>query len=79
MAFDPQTGEGATLEHIRARSRGGTDDLGNLGLVHARCNHEQGRRWDSKRCRSAEDYEAFVARILERRLARLRVGTGGPT
>ena len=46
LAFDIQTGEGATLEHIRARSRGGTDDIENLAIVHGRCNWEKGRNWD---------------------------------
>jgi hypothetical protein len=41
MAFDARTGDGATLEHIRARSRGGTDELLNLGLVHASCDWEK--------------------------------------
>jgi 5-methylcytosine-specific restriction endonuclease McrA len=72
LAFDTQTGEGATLEHIRARSRGGTDDPGNLALVHGRCNHEKGRRWDPKRRRGEAEYESFVARLLERRQARWR-------
>src|SRR3954465_10669161 len=51
IAFDARTGEGATLEHIRARSRGGTEALDNLGVVHGRCNWEKGRRWDPKRSR----------------------------
>ena len=42
LAFDIRTGEGATLEHIRARSRGGSDDPNNLGIVHGRCNWEKG-------------------------------------
>jgi 5-methylcytosine-specific restriction endonuclease McrA len=70
LAFDAQTGEGATIEHIRARSRGGGDDLANLALVHARCNHEKGRRWDPKRRRHSEEYEAFIIRLIERRRAR---------
>jgi 5-methylcytosine-specific restriction endonuclease McrA len=37
----------ATIEHIVARAHGGTDDLENLGLACARCNHEKGRRWDT--------------------------------
>jgi 5-methylcytosine-specific restriction endonuclease McrA len=72
IAFDAQTGEGATLEHIRARSRGGTEAPDNLAIVHARCNHEKGRRWDPKRRRSLADYEALVARLLEKRRARWR-------
>ena len=72
LAFDARTGEGATLEHIRARSRGGTEDLDNLALVHARCNHEKGRRWDPKRRRGVPEYDAFIARLLERRRGRWR-------
>ena len=82
IAFDASTGEGATLEHIRARSRGGGETLENLAVVHGRCNHEKGRRWDPKRRRSTEDYEPLVARMLSRRRERWRgpgppPGTGG--
>jgi 5-methylcytosine-specific restriction endonuclease McrA len=76
IAFDARTGEGATLEHIRARSRGGTEDLPNLALVHASCNHEKGRRWDPRRRRSAGDYDAFVDRLLAKRLDRWRDDPG---
>jgi 5-methylcytosine-specific restriction endonuclease McrA len=72
IAFNARTGEGATLEHLRARSRGGTEAAENLAIVHARCNHEKGRRWDPKRRRSAADYEALVARMLEKRRSRWR-------
>ncbi len=72
LAFDARTGEGATLEHIRARARGGDDAPENLGLVHARRNHEKGRRWDPRRSRPDDDYNAFVAGMLERRRARWR-------
>src|SRR3954452_6702345 len=51
IAFDATTGEGATLEHIRARGRGETETLENLAAVHGRCNWEKGRRWDPKRRR----------------------------
>ncbi len=72
LAFDPASGEGATLEHIRAKSRGGTEDLGNLALVHGSCNHEKGRRWDPKRRRSSAEYEEFIERLLQRRADRWR-------
>ena len=64
IAFDAATGEGATLEHILARSRGGTDDPHN--------NAEKGRRWDKKRLRPQEEYEALVRRFHERRQQRWR-------
>ncbi len=79
LAFDARTGEGATLEHIRARSRGGTEDLENLAIVHGRCNWEKGRRWDPKRRRSQDEYERFIARLDERRRERWRSPGGGET
>jgi 5-methylcytosine-specific restriction endonuclease McrA len=72
IAFDARTGSGATLEHIRARGRGGTESLENLGVVHGRCNWEKGRRWDPRRRRNRDEYEAFVARLLDRRRERWR-------
>ncbi len=72
IAFDAATGAGATLEHIRARSRGGDEDPRNLAAVHGRCNGEKGRRWDPKRRRSTEEYESFVARLLVKRAERWR-------
>jgi 5-methylcytosine-specific restriction endonuclease McrA len=72
IAFDARTGEGATLEHIRARSRGGTEELANLGVVHARCNHEKGRRWDPKRRRDPDEYDEFIGRLLAKRQERWR-------
>ncbi len=72
IAFDAVTGEGATLEHIRARSRGGTETLENLGIVHGRCNWEKGRRWDPRKRRSDADYDEFVARLLQKRADRWR-------
>src|SRR5262245_43921357 len=70
LAFDAKSGGGASLEHIRARSRGGGEELENLGNVHSRCNWEKGRRWDPRKRRSMDDYEAFIARLIERRLKR---------
>jgi len=72
IAFDAKTGEGATLEHIRARGRGGADDLENWGIVHGRCNWEKGRRWDPKRRRADAEYDEFVGRLLDRRQQRWR-------
>ena len=72
IAFDAKTGEGATLEHVRARHRDGNDDPENLAAVHARCNWEKGRRWDPKRRKGADEYEMLVARLLERRRERWR-------
>ncbi|WP_337175343.1 HNH endonuclease [Paludisphaera sp.] len=78
IAFVAATGEGATLEHIRARSRGGGEDARNLAAVHGRCNWEKGRRWDPKKRRSAADYEAFVERLLVKRAGRWRPLPPGP-
>jgi 5-methylcytosine-specific restriction endonuclease McrA len=72
MAFTSATGEGASLEHIRARTRGGDDVLENLAIVHPQCNWEKGRRWDPRRRRQADEYEAFIERLIERRRIRLR-------
>jgi hypothetical protein len=75
IAFDAATGEGATLEHIRARTRGGSGELDNLGVVHGRCNWEKGRRWDPRSRRNVEEYEAFIGRLIQRRLDRWRERT----
>jgi 5-methylcytosine-specific restriction endonuclease McrA len=75
IAFDARTGEGASLEHIRARRRGGSDELNNLnnlGVVHPRCNWEKGWRWDPRRRRNDSEYDDFIARLLERRQQRRR-------
>lgn len=72
IAFDARTGQGATVEHLRARSRGGTDDLDNLAVVHSRCNAEKGIRWDPKRRRGDLEYDSFVDRLLQRRRHRRR-------
>jgi 5-methylcytosine-specific restriction endonuclease McrA len=34
--------EDATLEHILAKSKGGTDDMDNLSISHAMCNVKRG-------------------------------------
>ncbi|WZO96526.1 HNH endonuclease [Isosphaeraceae bacterium EP7] len=72
IAFDAGTGEGGTVEHIRAKSRGGTEDLSNLAVVHGRCNWEKGQRWDPKRRRNEADYDELLGRMLIRRRDRWR-------
>lgn len=32
----------ATLEHVRPLSKGGTDEMSNLSISHARCNQARG-------------------------------------
>lgn len=61
----------ATIEHIRPRTHGGTDDLENLALACARCNNQKGSRLDN---RAANDpaLEAMVQRLSERRMERWR-------
>lgn len=72
IAFDERTGEGATIEHIRARHRGGSEELPNLAVVHGRCNAEKGIRWDPRRRKSEADYEAFIERLIRKRNDRWR-------
>jgi 5-methylcytosine-specific restriction endonuclease McrA len=72
IAFDARSGEGATLEHIRARGRGGGENLDNLAVVHGRCNWEKGHRWDPRRRRPESEYDALVDRLLTRRRERWR-------
>ena len=38
----------ATIEHIVPRHHGGTDDIRNLGIACARCNHGKGVRHDRR-------------------------------
>lgn len=71
IAFSATTGEGATVEHIRARSRGGTEDLENLAVVHFGCNNEKGRRWDPKRIKNPQEYETFIEKLLTKRKERM--------
>jgi 5-methylcytosine-specific restriction endonuclease McrA len=79
LRFDAGTGEGATVEHILPRSLGGGNELLNLGIAHARCNSEKGRRWDPRRQHRADPtrYVALVERLLAERQRRWREPTGG--
>ena len=68
---------GATLEHIRAQHRGGTDGPDNLGVA-ARCNGEKGRAGTRNDNAPAPDYDDFIARLLDRRRQRWRDQTAEP-
>ncbi|MFT3697517.1 MAG: HNH endonuclease [Kofleriaceae bacterium] len=59
----------ATLEHIIPQTRGGTDDLHNLAVACASCNHEKGRRHDHKRGKRPEE---VIATLQARRADRWR-------
>lgn len=74
VRFDAETGIGATIEHIVPRTLGGTNALCNLGIAHARCNGEKGRRWDAGRRRrnDPERYQEIVERLRTERARRWR-------
>ncbi len=60
-----------TVEHILPRGHGGSDELANLALACASCNHQKGYRLDHRR---ADD--PVLLRVIDtlraRRLARWR-------
>ena len=72
ISFHAGTGFGANVEHIVPRSRGGGNDLRNMGITHPHCNGEKGRRWDARRRRDPERYQALVQRLLDERRRRWR-------
>ncbi|MCX4243514.1 HNH endonuclease [Paraliomyxa miuraensis] len=61
----------ATIEHIVPRTHGGGDELSNLGIACARCNHGKGVRLDVRR---ADDptLRRVIETLRERRRARWR-------
>jgi 5-methylcytosine-specific restriction endonuclease McrA len=61
----------ATIEHIVPQAHGGTEELENLGLACARCNHGKGRRHDHRYHKDARAQE-LVQRLLARRRERWR-------
>lgn len=69
LRFDAETGIGATVEHIVPRTRGGGNELWNLGVAHRRCNGEKGIHWDGGRRGRMQParYEALIATLLARR------------
>ncbi|MDQ3034906.1 MAG: HNH endonuclease [Myxococcota bacterium] len=62
---------GATVEHIVARTHGGTDAIENVALACARCNHGKGVRLDRRR-RDDPRVREVQARMLARRRERWR-------
>lgn len=58
----------ATIEHIRPSFKGGTDDLRNLAIACAECNHEKGRRHDNKK--NSKRAKEVVENLLKKRMSR---------
>jgi 5-methylcytosine-specific restriction endonuclease McrA len=63
----------ATVEHLRPRNHGGTDDLKNLAISCRECNQSKGSRIDNRRKGDAR-MEEVIEESLERRKARWREG-----
>lgn len=69
VSTDGAMAGGVTIEHVVPKAHGGTDDLENLALACARCNHEKGIRHDRRRPdhpRVAEVIQKLQARRRER-------------
>ncbi len=65
----------ATIEHVLPQSHGGTDDLPNLALACARCNHEKGMRHDVRRANDPVFVE-LLERLRAERAKRWRAPPG---
>jgi 5-methylcytosine-specific restriction endonuclease McrA len=65
----------ATIEHILPRNHGGTDELENLAIACARCNHEKGVRHDN-RSRGDQQLALIVSRLRAERARRWRQPRG---
>ncbi|MGC6513245.1 MAG: HNH endonuclease [Myxococcota bacterium] len=61
----------ATIEHIVPRHHGGTDELRNLGIACARCNHGKGARHD-RRALDDPKLAAIIAHLQSERSERWR-------
>ena len=61
----------ASIEHIVPRAHGGRDDLANLALACAACNHERGVRHDHHR-RDDPKLLALIEQLQRRRRERWR-------
>lgn len=46
------------VDHIRPRSKGGTDDYDNLQATHERCNRKKGNKWDGRIIHGTANEEA---------------------
>lgn len=60
-----------TVEHLRPRNHGGTEDLQNLALSCPACNQSKGHRIDNRKKGDAR-MEEVIAAALERRRQRWR-------
>jgi 5-methylcytosine-specific restriction endonuclease McrA len=67
----------ATIEHVLPQGHGGTDDLENLALACARCNHEKGMRHDVRRA-SDPVFVELLERLRAERAKRWRAPAGMP-
>lgn len=74
LRFGRAERDGVDIEHIVARSAGGTDAPANLALTHRRCNQEKGRNWDTPRARRerAAEYRSLIERLQTERARRWR-------
>jgi 5-methylcytosine-specific restriction endonuclease McrA len=66
----------ATIEHIVPRGHGGPDEIENLALACARCNHLKGMRLDHRR-RDDPTLSAVIDTLRARRLERWRPPASG--
>lgn len=67
VALDGTPISRATIEHIKPRGWGGTEELENLALACARCNHQKGRTHDKEPTpRGLELMEKLLARRRSR-------------
>ena len=68
---DARLSGSATLEHIVPRTHGGGDELENLGLACASCNHQKGRRLDVRHI-TDPTLQRVILRLRSERLERMR-------
>lgn len=71
IAVDGRPLDSTTIEHIVPQHHGGGDDLGNLALACARCNHGKGARLDRRR-RDDPTLSEVITRLQAERRRRWR-------